>query len=398
MNRSDIAVESPDHIPRLDVLRAVAILLVFGFHYVGTWGGAIGLAGSAGAGGTSHSSINRFVYGASALGLSGVPLFFVISGFCIHFSVLRRRQAFQAKDFYWRRFLRIYPAYFAALAVFSLLGAFKILNSLNLKMFLAHLFLVHNLFNHQILYSINAAFWSLAVECQFYLVYPLLLCVPRSWGLKACLFFALLIVLFEQVFSSLSPAFTHFTQDQFCIGTTLGTWCTWILGACLAEAYVRRECFFRQRVLWIIASLALFIVGRSFPFIFEFRFLLDALFCAVLLEIYLASRQPLNLLERLLVPVGLVSYSIYLWHQPLIKPLWYFLHARLPLPATALWELFFFLPTTLLILSPIFVASYWFCEKAVPRLIRRWAARGGAPQSGTFFRAKMASGKKVSVD
>jgi peptidoglycan/LPS O-acetylase OafA/YrhL len=357
MNRSDPAVEIPDHIPRLDVLRAVAILLVFGFHYVGTWAGASGLSAATAARAT-HSSLDSFVYKVSTLGLSGVPLFFVISGFCIHFSVLRRRQAFQAGDFYWRRFLRIYPAYFAALAVFSFLGAFKILNSLNLKMFLAHLFLVHNLFNHQILYSINAAFWSLAVECQFYLLYPLVLMMAHKWGLKACLLWTLPLCLFEQIFSS-----------------------TWILGSCLAEAYVQRERFFRPRILWLVASLALFIVGRSFPFIFEFRFFLDALFCAVLLEIYLASRRPLNRFERLLVPIGLISYSIYLWHQPLIKPLWYFLHAHCSLPAIAGWEILFFLPVTMLILSPVFIASYWLGEKAAPRLIRRWMAARVAPEN-----------------
>lgn len=374
MKQADNAGVLPEHIPRLDVLRAVAILLVFVFHYFNNVNQAFAQVAAHAPTGDANTALNSLVSKIAGLGTSGVPLFFVLSGFCIHLSVLRGRRAFRAKDFYWRRFLRIYPAYFISLAIFSLLAAFKILNSLNLKMFLTHLFLIHNFFNHQILLSINAPFWSLAVECQFYLLYPLVLWVGSKRGLKTSLFLTLLICFLEQISCSLSPAFTRFTQEQFCLGTTLGTWCTWILGACLAEAYLQRKRFFQKRLFWVGASVALFVIGRTGPFIFEFRFLLDAFLCAVLLEIYLASNRPLAWIERLLVPIGLISYSIYLWHQPLIKPLWFFLHARCPFPETAFWEIFFFLPLVMLILSPVFVASYWLGEKAAPRLIRRFAA------------------------
>jgi peptidoglycan/LPS O-acetylase OafA/YrhL len=395
MKPSGIAVEAPDHIPRLDVLRALAILLVVVFHYFSL--NAVPALDAAQKAGNGFGSTTDFIIGSGAsLGTTGVPLFFVISGFCIHLSVLRRRAFFQARDFYSRRFLRIYPAYFCALAVFSLLGAFKILNSLNLKMFLTHLFLVHNLFNHSILLSINAAFWSLAVECQFYLLYPLALIVRRGLGLKACLFLTLLICISEQIACSLSPAFTQFSQYQFCLGTTLGTWCTWILGACLAEAYEQRKRFFHHRVFWVITSIALFIVGRSFPFIFEFRFLLDAFLAAVLMELYLASTKPLALIERLLVPVGLVSYSIYLWHQPLIKPLWSFLRAHCSLPETAFGEIVFFFPLTLLILSPVFIVSYWLTERTAPRWIRRWASVRATNE--TSSRMEISAKKKATAD
>jgi peptidoglycan/LPS O-acetylase OafA/YrhL len=397
MNQAAIAGEPRDHIPRLDVLRAVAILLVFGFHYAGNLIPAFTATATHASNSGFEGTIDSLVLHLMPLGACGVPLFFVISGFCIHLSVLRRRGAFQAGDFYWRRFLRIYPAYFIALVIFSLLGLFKILNSLNLKMFLAHLFLVHNFFDYHVLMSINAAFWSLAVECQFYLLYPLVLLAPGKSGLKLWLFFTILICILEQGLCSVSPGFTHFTQDQFCLGRTLGTWCDWILGACLAEAYVKRERFFQRRVFWIVASSALFVVGHNFPFIFEFRFLLDSFFCAVLLEIYLASSKPLARIERLLVPVGLISYSIYLWHQPLIKPLWYFLHAHCPLPTTALWELLFFLPLTALILSPVFVTSYWLTEKAAPKLVRGWFTPRTLPASQTFPQSDLAPGK-VAAD
>ena len=50
-------------------------------------------------------------------GSLGVALFFVISGFCVHYSFLHAKKPFVAREFFLRRFLRIYPAYFVALVV-----------------------------------------------------------------------------------------------------------------------------------------------------------------------------------------------------------------------------------------------------------------------------------------
>lgn len=393
MTQTRSAAESPGRIPRLDVLRAVAILLVFGFHYsIGLAAPFAALAAQAPKG-DFNSNLNSFFRDVLLFGNSGVPLFFVISGFCIHLAFLRSRRIFQAKDFYWRRFLRIYPAYFIALAVFSVLGLFRILAPLNLKMFLTHLFLIHDFFDYRLLVSINAAFWSLAVEWQFYLLYPLVLWIRNKRDLKTCLFLALLICLLEQVACSLSPTFSHLSQEQCCVMRTLGTWCTWILGACMAESFERRELLFRSRKFWIIISLALIIAGRSYPFSFEFRFLLDSLFFAVLMEIYLAWARPLIWLERLLIPIGIISYSIYLWHLPLITPLTLFLHSRIQLPVSAWSELFFFLPLSFLILTPVFVASYWLGERALPDYLRRWRPAGVSDRSAAVLLAEVVPDK-----
>ena len=357
--------EASDRIPRLDVLRAVAVLGVFAFHY----SNAVQRPLTAAAAGGWDAPLAAFFLNAATVGASGVALFFVLSGFCIHLAFLRHGDRFRVSKFLQRRFLRIYPAYFVSLIVFSLLGVFKVIGTINLKQFLTHLLLVHDCFNLPILFGINGVYWSLAIEFQFYLLYPLLLFGRRRMGLKACLFYALLACLLIQVAAMLWPAFGNFDQVRFCVGRTLGTWCDWILGACLAEASVARRRFFIGAPFWAVASLGLLLLVReSDGGTFEFRFLLESFVAAVLMEIYLGWSRALLGIERLLIPVGLISYSVYLWHQPWLKAFLPALHALLPVRMTTPGELLFFPPVDLPFLQPAFHRLLFLHRKAAARL------------------------------
>src|SRR5882724_4472054 len=119
------------HLQRIDLFRAMAIIMVFCFHGFGAsltyaelpWAGNFRDYSAA----PYSAYLTFYVF---TLGQLGVPLFFVISGFCIHLSFLRwaLRQSDDGPpqkisnfiwQFYYRRFWRIYPAYLAALALFS---------------------------------------------------------------------------------------------------------------------------------------------------------------------------------------------------------------------------------------------------------------------------------------
>jgi peptidoglycan/LPS O-acetylase OafA/YrhL len=153
----------PKHLPALDGLRALAVLLVCWHHWM-----------------------PRRFHGGLNWGSTGVDLFFVLSGFLITSILLacrapleagRQSVGFTAGRFYARRFLRIFPLYYAVLALvtlaLSLDGA--ILASLWTYTFnlvgaargaLSGLWISH--------------FWSLAVEEQFYLLWPwVILLAPR---------------------------------------------------------------------------------------------------------------------------------------------------------------------------------------------------------------------------
>jgi len=149
------------HLPGIDVLRGVAVLAVVVFH--GTafsaldvqWGGLIA----------------NWVYGLTAWGWLGVNLFFVISGFLITGILDDTSESPNFyKRFYIRRALRILPAYLAVLALAWATG-FVTPNYIGVcLLFLANmpgLLLRHG-------YLLYGPFWSLAVEEQFYLLWPAL--------------------------------------------------------------------------------------------------------------------------------------------------------------------------------------------------------------------------------
>jgi peptidoglycan/LPS O-acetylase OafA/YrhL len=172
---SGLAARREAHIPTLDGVRGVAILLVLAAHI--TW-----LLPQ------ETSRFARLAGGWLSLGWCGVQLFFVLSGFLITRILLARKSQPSGyyRDFYTRRALRIFPLYYAALGVIALLryGA-GIQIGPEGSGWWWYLLYTQN--------WTNAAghippgvghFWSLAIEEQFYLLWPFLVlhCSRRTLG------------------------------------------------------------------------------------------------------------------------------------------------------------------------------------------------------------------------
>jgi len=160
---SPSAAPAARHLPQLDGLRALAVLFVCWHHWMPR---------------RYHAGINW--------GATGVDLFFVLSGFLITGILLACRRpieagtqtvGFTAGRFYARRFLRIFPLYYAVLALASVALALEtgILVSL-----WTYTFNLWGAWRGALSGTWISHFWSLAVEEQFYLVWPwVVLCVPR---------------------------------------------------------------------------------------------------------------------------------------------------------------------------------------------------------------------------
>ena len=156
--------------PALDGLRAMAIVAVMSFHYLP---------------GEHHWPVLRWFYWATHSGWLGVDLFFVLSGFLITGLLLDAKgsEGF-FRTFYIRRTLRIFPVYYATLAVvFGLLAhlpGFRTESFSNLEgeQIWLWTYLVNwvDAIRHQLVFVSDQFeanhFWSLAVEEQFYLVWP----------------------------------------------------------------------------------------------------------------------------------------------------------------------------------------------------------------------------------
>jgi peptidoglycan/LPS O-acetylase OafA/YrhL len=168
---------SPGHLAALDALRALAITLVFVSHAAGEF---------AHVGGRLPAGVFRVL----TTGWAGVDLFFVLSGFLIGrqlWSELRTRGTIDVGAFWLRRGFRIWPLYFAFVALMALLRL-----HLPPTAMLPDLLFYSNYVQGQV-----SGGWSLATEEQFYLAVPLLLLVlVRRAGVRgAALVLALLLVL-----------------------------------------------------------------------------------------------------------------------------------------------------------------------------------------------------------
>jgi peptidoglycan/LPS O-acetylase OafA/YrhL len=153
-----------EHVPVLDGLRGVAILLVLMIHSVPA------IAGH----GLAPAVINSLIHS----GGFGVDLFFVLSGFLITGILLDSRESpGYFRTFYIRRVLRLFPVYYGFLAVmFFVVPAIHRLAHLNLPEYRGDwrwylLYFSNWKLNHEWDTSLGH-FWSLALEEQFYLVWP----------------------------------------------------------------------------------------------------------------------------------------------------------------------------------------------------------------------------------
>jgi peptidoglycan/LPS O-acetylase OafA/YrhL len=154
-----LTINSKDHIPSLDGLRGIAILLVFFRHYV-------------------PQDRQDPLSVASRFGWIGVDLFLVLSGFLITGILIDTRESVNRfKSFYVRRVLRIFPLYFLAIAIVIIgthfLQGFR--SWINIPIFLYGSNIVLAFPNGDLVFPpyFNCGhFWSLALEEQFYTIWP----------------------------------------------------------------------------------------------------------------------------------------------------------------------------------------------------------------------------------
>ena len=191
-------------IPDLDGLRGIAILLVCLFHFnsVATTPGLFGR-----------------VVDASFLHLwFGVDLFFVLSGFLITKILLEAKgSASYFSAFYMRRVLRIFPLYYLTLLVYLFVSIVRQLHTGQPQDYLTQLafwFYVQNwvIVWHRAI-GVIGHFWSLAVEEQFYLVWPLVIYWLSRRGLK-WLSLALIAIAF---LVKLAILFFQFPSPDLCV-------------------------------------------------------------------------------------------------------------------------------------------------------------------------------------
>lgn len=156
--------QKPFYIPALDGLRFIAFLMVFVHHSR--------LLRDLHAS-RSGSFLQQVGYAVLQMGAFGVPIFFALSGFLISRLLYAEKEEYGSisfKRFYARRILRIWPLYYLALFLATLLH-YKATRTVDTEALLGYIFFYGNwvVASRQAYFSI---LWSLGVEEQFYLVWP----------------------------------------------------------------------------------------------------------------------------------------------------------------------------------------------------------------------------------
>lgn len=298
----------------LDLLRGVAILGVVFCHYFSIvyvdrcwldWG-ENGLV--------KFSQAPETLYHLAYLlrvGELGVALFFVLSGYCIQLSIFNpERPKFSVPEFYWRRFWRIYPPYLAVLLVFY----FAIIGG-DVGQFYSHLFFVHN-FSRETLTGINTSFWSLPIEFQLYLLFPIALWMQKKLG--PAMSFALICAITFLFHNILSDRFLSPTPELLRWRLPIAYWAFWFAGALLAQRHLNGKVLSRRPLLWVSILTPLLFASLYLRQIEIMIWWISTLYFCLCVEFFIRfDWEPYRRITWPLWITGICSYSLYLIHQPL---------------------------------------------------------------------------------
>jgi peptidoglycan/LPS O-acetylase OafA/YrhL len=295
--------------PDIDGLRGIAVLLVVAYHYFGVRGGFV-----------------------------GVDIFFVISGYLITTILLRELSLnqFSLSNFYIRRIKRIFPALILVIASCLIFGGLVLLS--NEYALLGKHVLAGTMFSSNIVFWLEAGYfdkashlkpllhlWSLGVEEQFYIFWPLILfwAYKQSWSFGRLISGLIVLSCLMCIYVSSISAVTAF----YWLPTR-----AWQLLAGAGLAYIQLHGSPRYQLVnqelkknalsilglvIILFSASQLSAGNVYP---GYWALIPTI--GAVLVIFSGEQSWINkkiLSRKWIVYVGLISYPLYLWHWPIIS-------------------------------------------------------------------------------
>ena len=326
----------PGYLYALDGLRAISLILILMYH---TW---------------QHSWIFYDFRLSANINLNGLVLFqrygfvaidafFVLSGFCLFYPIARdmfgERPFGGWKDFFVKRLRRIYPSYVLMLVLLVIFPSLSwITNNISdprgiARHFFSHLFFVHNLADDTLGSMISTA-WTMPIEVQFYLIFPLL-CIPfrkkpvatfcamslvgvgLRLALLCCTDISRLVIqaipfCYLDVFGCgmISAYFVVYARNRLKNLRAIRVPMTLLSAACLAAGVGYTIWLSQMRLPQGVSG------GDAY-----FRFLYRGLFAACMAGFLFTACFSCDFWEkklwgnRFFVFLSSISYTVYLWHQ-----------------------------------------------------------------------------------
>lgn len=291
-------------IPSLDGLRTIAVSLVIICHLGNDYG------------------IPDFFDSGNL----GVRIFFVISGFLITGILLREfdeRGTISLRQFYFRRTLRIFPAFYAYLAIMLLVSALGWGNltptgAIPALTYTSNYWAVWDQSGYATSHT-----WSLSTEEQFYLIWPALLLIS---GRKFAPYVLLVLVLSSPILRTLiylhlrstqALGATHLNFDHIGIGCLLAFW----RGRLHENAVYMR--ILASPAFALVPAVILFVAAQgNHPSLHRtlglFLINISVALCVDWAVTFHQGKIGRELNRRWIVWVGTLSYSLYLWQQPFL--------------------------------------------------------------------------------
>ncbi len=319
----DATIRESLYAPGLDGLRAIAVAAVIVFH---------------------------FAPSVLPAGFLGVDVFFVVSGFLIARLVVAevgRSRTVSLANFWGRRARRLLPALATLVVVICILSASRFTagelhdvraQALGSLFYVGNWVMIAGNTNYFATIGRPSPFlhlWTLAVEEQFYIVFPLVCLATRRWIVRrpvpaAVIAFALAIA--STIWMSVlvspqgDPSRAYLGTDSHAMGLLVGVALGVLAGAGAPWDALRARVAHVRVVASVAAALALVVIVATMwlasdhtDALYQGGFLVFACLCAIPIVVFVMlpdSATSRVLSHPALVAVGLRSYSLYLWHWP----------------------------------------------------------------------------------
>ena len=368
-------MNNSDRIPVIDFLRGLSCLGVLLYHVrVDLWIGWWRITSYP----EEYSSFAKVMAWLSIptpfMGYA-VVLFFLISGFCIHYPNTLGDPRPCWKTYLIRRFWRIYPAYCAAL-VFTAGISYLCLTlwgdkNWDVSKILRVATLTQNYPPGNGQFLSNPSLWTIPLEIEFYLLYPLAFLFLSSKKSSH-----LWLITFS---ISALCVFLSYQGYPWLTFTALFLWPSWLLGAWIAKLYRNQQLNqIKLRYLFPLTclSLGISLISRyqnweTWTQYFAWTAFYSFLFIFCLSHTGLFNRVIGIRLRKAFSWIGKISFSLYLIHFPLFKLFGYLHHEILEeKPANFLISLFYLLPTILIA---------WLFFRWVENPIHQWSKKKRNP-------------------
>lgn len=300
--------------PQIDGLRTIAVISVIFYHL----------------------QISIFNFHLFSGGFLGVDIFFVISGYLITTIIIKElnhSNGFSFVNFYLRRARRILPALYLVILVsipvaLTFLRPAELVNYSN-SIFYTLIFLSNFFFYNSTTYygaeqSLEIPFlhtWTLSVEEQFYLLFPIFLFFIYKF-FKKKLFISLCII---AISSLLFAHWAHFDHPLFNFYFSFSRAWEFLAGSLVAylefkknthHKFLKEVCPFVGLIL-IFLSIFFFSTELTHPSFFTLFAVIGT--CLVIFYTDKSSSVYKCLSINYMVFIGLISYSLYIWHYPILS-------------------------------------------------------------------------------